>query len=133
MQQQLKGTLYSSVLLFFALFVSLHTYAQDATYVKFGYIDAATLSIDEILGNPVLSCKESNCEVLGYVFRITRLSDRTIYGPCTIKGPELTEKIKTLLRNIDFERGKLVFEHIRIKCNGKEMTVPGNYVVKYRD
>ena len=130
----------SKILVIFALFISFHSYAQNYTSsesysryepnVKFGVIDAESLTIEQILANPKLTSKDANCEVLGFVLRIGR-REYDYYGPYRIKGNEIPEDILDLLDNIDALRGKLYFDDIRVKCNGKEMTLSYDYVLRY--
>lgn len=127
-------------LLFFALFISLHSFAQNYVSsepvvqkypsVKFGYIDAASLTVDQILGNPKLTGKDANCEVIGYTLVISR-GNKDFYGPYTINGSALPENIQKLIRNLDVLKGKMYFEQIRVKYNGKEITLPDDYILKY--
>ncbi len=127
----MKSTLTGSILLLaVALLLSADTYAQKRPHVKFGYLDATQMSIFQILGNPKLTCKEGNCEVLSYNLRISR-RDKDAYGPYHIEGSELPENIQKLIKTKTARRGTLFFEDIRVRYNGKEMLLPDDYRLPY--
>ena len=126
------------------LFLSFHSFGQaynsydyrsydpnttTEPKVKFGLVDATSMTIEQILGNPRLTCKDAGCEVLSYELRVTRRS-QDFFGPYEIKGTELTESVKHLIKNMDVMKGKLYFENIRVKYNGKEMILSNDYVLR---
>jgi len=117
-------------LLLVSLVTSNYSFAQKLPHVKLGPIDAYSLSVLQILGTPELTCKENDGEVLSYTLRISK-RQRDAYGPYYVTGSRLPENVQQLLKTIHSRRGKLYFEDIRVRYNGKEITLPDDYIVEY--
>jgi hypothetical protein len=92
--------------------------------VTFGEIDGTVATKEKMLVNPKLICHEPNCEVTGFTFMILR-KDRNIIGPYYINGAQLTEKLKTTLKELPGSTTRIFIDSIQLNYSGKKMQVPG--------
>lgn len=83
----------------------------------------ANITVDQMLANPVMLCREPNCEI--EEFTISFLPEgKDFIGPYTIKGsPRVQEAPLKVLRRIKEDGDKKVrvfIENIKVKHDGVE-------------
>ena len=87
--------------------------------VLLGTIETTNTSRERVLSYPRLQPQRLGCEVTSFNFTIT--ANGKTWGPVTVKGPLLSEKVKNKIKVLDPSDVQILIDQIHVRCGGQDM------------
>jgi hypothetical protein len=112
------------MILFFALLISLPSFAQDKTGtvppVRLGNITTTTATTDQILSFPRLLVMNPTCVAKSFTITFLPKGEELI-GPYHTNGPALTGEEIAIVKKLNGTPTRIIIEDIEVSCGGPEM------------